>query len=91
MNDETPRSEVHPLCSLPVTDLTTGYSIAMPPPNIIINGADGTPLVTIHPDGALDYGPGYSPDKAARAFWDALRHLAPARCPNCGHTGQEQP
>lgn len=59
------------------------------PPTITISGADGQPLVTIHPNGELDYGPNYTPDAAARAFWDALRNLAPARCPACGHTGLE--
>ncbi|WP_020135025.1 hypothetical protein [Streptomyces sp. 351MFTsu5.1] len=62
-----------------------------PPPNITINGTDGQPLVTIHPDGTLDYGPGYTPDEAARTFWDALRRLMPARCPACGHIGLETP
>ncbi|MFG2638546.1 hypothetical protein ACGFX8_32960 [Streptomyces sp. NPDC048362] len=62
-----------------------------PPPNIAINGDDGRPLVTIHPNGQLEYGPNYTPDEAARRFWDALRHLAPARCPNCGHIGMEAP
>lgn len=60
-----------------------------PPPDIRIIGADGTPLVTIHPNGELEYGPSYTPDEAARAFWDALRRLAPARCPACGHIGLE--
>lgn len=63
-----------------------------PAPDITIIGEDGqTPLVTIHPDGTLDYGPDYTPDEAARCFWGALRRLAPARCPNCGHTGTETP
>jgi len=56
-----------------------------PPPTIAIMGADNTPLVTIHPDGTLDYGPGYTPDEAAHRFWEALRRLAPARCEHCGH------
>ena len=30
------------------------------------------PLVTIHPDGTLEYGPDYTPDEAARVFWDAM-------------------
>lgn len=57
----------------------------------ILSQDNRTPLVTIHPTGELEYGPGYSPDEAARAFWDALRRLAPARCPNCGHIGLETP
>jgi len=47
-----------------------------PQPIIIING-ETAPLVTIHPDGTLEYGEGYTPDEAARQFWDALRHFAP--------------
>lgn len=62
-----------------------------PPPNITINGEDGNPLVIIHPNGELEYGPTYTPDAAARAFWDAMRHLFPARCPACGHIGMETP
>ena len=60
-----------------------------PPPRIVITGTDSQPLVTIHPNGQLEYGPGYTPDEAAQRFWDALRRLAPARCPNCGHIGLE--
>lgn len=61
------------------------------PPDIIIASGDGGPLVTIHPNGELEYGPDYTPDEAARAFWDALRRLAPTRCPACGHSGLETP
>jgi len=65
---------------------------AEPPQTIAIIGEDGrTPLVTIHPNGELEYGPGYTPDEAAHAFWDALRSLAPTRCPACGHIGMETP
>ncbi|MFF6931536.1 hypothetical protein [Streptomyces californicus] len=45
--------------------------------SITIPGADG-PLVTIHPDGRLEHGPGYEPDEAARLFWDAVRRWAPS-------------
>ncbi|MCX5522175.1 hypothetical protein OG342_04740 [Streptomyces bobili] len=65
--------------------------IQPPTPDIIITGQDGRPLVTIHPSGQLEYGPGYTPDEAARTFWNALRRLAPARCPACGHIGMETP
>jgi len=72
-------------------DATTGlhqWFTLRPPPNTIqIMGENGTPLVTIHPTGELEYGPDYTPDEATRRFWDALRHLAPARCPACGHIG----
>lgn len=55
-------------------------------PTIAINSDSGRPLVTIHPNGTLEYGEGYDPDDAARRFWDALRVHMPNRCPNCGHT-----
>lgn len=60
------------------------------PPTIVIQGVDRQPLVSIHPDGALEYGPGYEPDEAARTFWDALRRYMPARCPNCGHVPTQE-
>lgn len=55
------------------------------PPTIVINGMDRQPLVTIKPDGTLDYGPDYNPDEAAQIFWDSLRRYMGARCPSCGH------
>lgn len=47
--------------------------------SIVIKQA-GKPLVTIKPDGTLEYGDGYTPDKAARAFWAAvgLARVTPA-------------
>lgn len=46
------------------------------PPTITIRG-ESAPLVTIHPDGRLEYGPGYEPDEAARQFWLAMQRYAP--------------
>lgn len=72
-----------------ITYLIGGTDLVIEPPaqTIEILGADNrTPLVTIHANGTLDYGPGYMPDEAARAFWDALRRLMPAQCEHCGHT-----
>ncbi|REE61472.1 hypothetical protein BX257_4051 [Streptomyces sp. 3212.3] len=43
-------------------------TIAEPPPPTIVIGQ----LVAIHPDGRLEYGPDYTPDAAARAFWEAM-------------------
>lgn len=60
-----------------------GVTLRPAPNNILINGENGTPLVTIHPSGELEYGPGYTPDEAARRFWDAMRHYMPAHCPRC--------
>lgn len=65
--------------------------IEPPPPRIVIPLGDGTPLVAIHPNGQLEYGPCYTPDEAARQFWNAMRHYMPSRCPNCGHVGLEGP
>jgi hypothetical protein len=48
------------------------------PDSISVQGRNGTTLVTIHPDGRLEYGPDYTPDTAARAFWDALQQIARA-------------
>lgn len=53
-------------------------------PTITINSDSGRPLVTINPNGTLEYGEGYDPDDAARRFWEALRIHMPHRCPNCG-------
>lgn len=38
---------------------------------------NGQPMVTIRPDGRLEFGPDYHPDDAARAFWDAVLRLQP--------------
>lgn len=38
---------------------------------------NGRPMVTIHNDGRLEYGPDYTPDVAAQAFWEAVQRLAP--------------
>ena len=46
-------------------------------PVIYIHGETGTALVTIHQDGRLEYGEGYTPDEAARIFWEAIAHMAP--------------
>lgn len=66
------------------------YSIGTAPPSISIIGGDQVPLVTIHPNGTLEYGPGYDPDDAARRFWDAMRFHMPARCQACGHVPGQQ-
>lgn len=40
------------------------------------------PLVSVFNDGTMEYGPGYQPDAAARAFWEALADLRP-HCAGC--------
>jgi hypothetical protein len=87
-------THAEPAAALTVpADATSSWAVAEPAaPTIAILGEDGrTPLVTIHPNGTLEYGPDYTPDEAARAFWDALAGHYPARCPNCGHSGTETP
>lgn len=44
----------------------------MSDPAIRIYTNEHQPLVTIHEDGTLTYGEGYTPDVAAKAFFDAL-------------------
>lgn len=39
---------------------------------LMICGKDGHMIVGIKPDGQIDYGPGYDPDEAAKAFWQAM-------------------
>jgi hypothetical protein len=42
------------------------------PPMLSIRNEANEPLVNVHLDGTLEYGPGYAPDVAARCFWAAL-------------------
>ncbi|MFE0470497.1 hypothetical protein ACFW2V_02625 [Streptomyces sp. NPDC058947] len=71
---------------LPAGDVEK-YVASFPPPTITISGEDGSPLVKIHPDGTLEYGPDYDPDEAARRFWEATRIHMPTRCANYGDVG----
>jgi hypothetical protein len=76
------------IIELDATDFTgTGGSIFVsadqiqpvtiqPPPIIAVLGEGGVPLVAVHPDGHLEYGPGYEPDEAARRFWDGVEQYA---------------
>ncbi|MFF6844643.1 hypothetical protein ACFY8X_38635 [Streptomyces tanashiensis] len=51
-------------------------------PTIEIQGPGGQPLVTLNTaTGEMTFGPGYTPDAAAEAFWDAIdtMGLAPVR------------
>lgn len=40
---------------------------------------NGKPMVTIRPDGQLEFGEDYQPDAAAQVFWDAVRRFAPTQ------------
>lgn len=55
----------------------TGITAVHIPTNIMIN-MDGATLVTIRPNGVIDYGPHYTPDAAAKVFWEALGNSMPA-------------
>ncbi|MEU7338665.1 hypothetical protein [Streptomyces sp. NPDC007074] len=52
--------------------------IPLAPATIHICGDGNRPLVSIHPDGRTEFGEGYEPSEAARTFWEAVQHLAPA-------------
>jgi hypothetical protein len=43
-----------------------------PSENDLVIATQSRVLVVIKPDGALSYGPGYTPDEAASVFWEAL-------------------
>jgi hypothetical protein len=53
--------------------------MALQPSNIVICMGNAEPLVTIRPDGTIEYGPNYTPDVAAKAFWDAIGVMHPNR------------
>ena len=49
----------------------TGITSSQPiDPNFVIK--TGKVYVTIKPSGEIEYGEGYEPDAAAKAFWDAV-------------------
>jgi len=39
---------------------------------------EGRMLVKVWPDGRIEYGEGYDPDEAAKAFWEAMAYHFPA-------------
>ena len=48
-------------------------------PHILQINAEGNEmLVCIHPDGTIEYGENYTPNRAAQTFWKAMGHYAPA-------------
>lgn len=53
------------------------------PPTLKIGKPDGELLIEITPGGRVVYGPNYTPDEAARTFWEAMATYVPP-CPNCG-------
>ena len=49
------------------------------PGNFTLFGLNGKVLVTIHLDGTIEYGKDYTPDKAAKVFWEALGRDMPCK------------
>ena len=49
-----------------------GTTVINPHPTSIMIYMDGAALVTIRPNGVIEYGPDYTPDAAAKAFWEAI-------------------
>lgn len=47
-------------------------SIAEPKPHPLVLMGDSGPLVTIHPNGDVEFGEGCEPTEAAHRFWKAL-------------------
>ena len=48
-----------------------------PPSMLQINGSHNEMLVAIKQDGTIEYGPNYTPDEAARVFWEAIAGYSP--------------
>ena len=47
--------------------------------NLMLVGLNGKVLVTINPNGTIEYGKDYTPDKAAKMFWEALGQDMPCK------------
>lgn len=58
-------------------DPKDGPSIPYAAPGELVIGTASHTLVTIQKDGTLIYSPGYTPDEAARIFWEALARRRP--------------
>jgi len=56
--------------NLPDISAFTSIDPTQPPVLVISNNSE--PLVTIHPNGTIEYGPNYTPDETTRVFWEAL-------------------
>lgn len=61
------------------TSGTSHFWIPSNPLSIVISS--GNVLVTIKPDGTIEYGKDYTPDAAAKAFWNAV--LIERKARNC--------
>lgn len=54
------------------TAQTLSISAYQAPANLCIFLNNKEPLVTIKPDGSIEYGPNYTPDATAKAMWEAM-------------------
>lgn len=82
------------LCQQPAYD-HKGQQIYLPcagstdfwPPGTVVTGptafalnAANKNIVTLYPDGRVVLGDGYTPEGAAKAFWEQVQKLAPTFC-----------
>ena len=56
----------------PKTLDVSAYNAAYQGPILEVRRDAIKPIVTVHPDGTVEYGPDYNPDEAARIFWEAI-------------------
>ena len=47
---------------------------------ILIHAKDNEMLVGIRADGTMEFGPHYTPEGAAKIFWDTVDRMNPGRC-----------
>lgn len=57
---------------------TPNYSTNFAPSSFVIMQPQEE-LISIKLDGTVKYGPHYTPDAAAKAFWEAVSHNAPCK------------
>ena len=51
--------------------------------DLLLIECDNEPLATIKNDGTIIYGKNYTPDKAAKLFWEALASSGHNPCTSC--------
>lgn len=54
-----------------------------------LSNADGSPAVTMHLDGSLQFHEGYDPEETARAFWASLAEYAPGWASEVAQAAEE--
>lgn len=81
MNDEAANRITYDASNMDgafLVDSSKVSAVEIAPPPLFSVGGNGTPKVTLHRDGRLEYGEDYRPDEAARAFWEAVQRLQQA-------------